>query len=275
MPVPLAIGGLDSLNAAPLQWGLARGRASRALPLQLTLRTPAASAAALADGSADVALVPSIAVPLLPGARVVPGLAIAARRRVRSVLLLATRPLAALRTVAVDASSTTSVALLRILLARRFGAHPEFVPRAADATAMLRDHDAALLIADAALTASAPGVEAHDLATLWAEWTGLPFVFALWVVRDGVDAPGLEAALLDSRAEGLENLPALVSEFSARPGWPGGPALTAYLSELLHYALGPEEEASLARFYSEAGTLGLLPAIAPDPIRARRVGSAS
>jgi len=275
VPVLLAIGGLDSLNAAPLQWGLTRGRAAHALPLRLTLRTPAASAAALAGGAADVALVPSIAVPRLRGARVVPGLAIAARRRVRSVILLANRPLADLRRVAVDSTSTTSVALLRILLARRFGSYPDLVPHDADAAAMLRDHDAALLIADAALTASAPTAEIHDLATLWAEWTGLPFVFALWVVREGVEVPGLEAALLDSRAEGLENLAALVSEASARPGWPGGSALTAYLSELLHYGLGPEEEASLARFYQEAEALGLVPAVAPDLLPERRAERAS
>jgi chorismate dehydratase len=257
------IAGLDGLNAAPLQWGLTRGRAAARHDLRLMLRNPAASAAALAAGEADVALTPSIELQHLPGVRAIPGICVAARRRVRSVVLISKREPADLRSVAVDRGSRTSVALLQILLTRLFGTRPRLAAHDADPEAMLSRHDGALLIADAALRAPDDRWQVHDLAELWADWTGLPFVFAMWAVRPGLEIPWLAQTLLDSRAEGMAHLGELVREHAARDGYPEAPALTAYLSELLHYTLGPEEEASLARFFSEARLLGLTPEVIP------------
>ncbi len=260
----LRISGLDGLNAAPLQWGLLHGSAAARGDLEITLRSPAASAAALAAGQADVALIPSIELQRHPGLKVVPGICVAARRRVRSVILLARRPPAELGTVGVDETSRTSVALLRILLWKRFGVRPRLVELPPDPHAMLRRCDGALLIANAALCAPAGGWAVYDLAELWAGWTGLPFVFAVWAARPGVEGAGLAALLAGSRAEGMEQLPRLVAGHATRDGYPGGPALTAYLSELLHYNLGPEEARSLDRFFAEAHGEGLIPA--PRPV---------
>jgi chorismate dehydratase len=259
MRTVLRIGGLDGLNAAPLQWGLDAGARAG---VDLTLRSPAASAAALAAGAADVALIPSIELAHLPGMKVIPGLCVAARRRVRSVILLSRGAPEELRTVAVDETSRTSVALLRILLAQRFGARPQFVPAPPDPAAMMSTADGALLIADAALRAPAGPWQIHDLADLWFQWTGLPFVFALWAARPGVEIDRVEPLLRRARESGLRALPQLVAEHAARDGNPAGPELTAYLGELLHYSLGPAEEESLRLFFAEAHALALL----PDPV---------
>lgn len=256
MHTVLRIGGLDGLNAAPLQWGLDAGAGAG---LELTLRSPAASAAALAAGAADVALVPSIELAHLSGMTVIPGLCVAARRRVRSVILLTRGAPHDLRTVAVDHTSRTSVALLRILLARRFAAAPQFVPAPPDPAAMMSAADGALLIADAALQAPAGDWQIHDLAELWFQWTGLPFVFALWAARPGLEMDRVEPLLRRARESGLRALPQLVAQHAARDGNPAGPELTAYLGELLHYSLGPGEEESLRLFFAEAHALDLIP----------------
>ena len=255
----LRIGGLDGLNAAPLQWGLDSGAGGDAV---LTLRSPAASATALAQGEADVALIPSIELSRMAGLSVVPGLCVAARRHVRSVILLSRCAPEDLGTVAVDATSRTSVALLRILLARRFGATPRFVPAPPDPATMMAGADGALLIADAALRAPAGRWQSHDLAELWFQWTGLPFVFALWAARPGVDTVQAESILRRARKAGLRALPQLVAEHATRHGNPGAAELTSYLGELLHYSLGPAEEESLRLFFAEAHALDLI----PDPV---------
>ena len=252
----LRIGGLDGLNAAPLQWGLGKDSASG---VELTLRSPVASAAALAAGEAHVALIPTVELARQPGLQVVPGLCVAARRRVRSVVLITRDGPEKLRRVSVDETSCTSVILLRLLLARRFGVRPVMEPCVAHVETMMARSDGALLIADAALRAPTSGWQVHDLAELWASWTGLPFVFAVWAARPGTDMARVEILLRGARADGLRHLPQLVARHATRHGNPGGPALTAYLGELLHYSLGPEEVLSMRRFFGEAHALDLIP----------------
>ncbi|MFQ5718224.1 MAG: menaquinone biosynthetic enzyme MqnA/MqnD family protein [Acidobacteriota bacterium] len=267
----LRIHGLDSLNAAPLQWGLADGSLIAGRPVEFATGTPAESAAALATNRADVALIPSIELQRIESLSVVPGICVAARRRVRSVLLLARREISQVRTVAVDTSSRTSAILVRILLQRRLGIEPTYVPCAPDAQAMLSRCDAALLIADAALGRTPPGVVSHDLAELWFEWTGLPFVFAVWAARPGLDMAALTGRLEEVRVEGRRHIPDLARRGATRPGLPDAPDLERYLRELLHYTLGPEEEASLLRFFDEAYRAGALHRIRPLRIAPRNV----
>jgi chorismate dehydratase len=272
----LRFGGLDGLNAAPLQWGLTRGGLARRDDLRLTLRSPAESARALASGDADVALIPTIELQRRAGLQVIPGISVAARRRVGSVVLLTRDDPARLETIAVDRSSRTSVALLRILLQRRFGVWPRLVEHAPNPETMLGNHDGALLIADAALRAAHHDGQVHDLAELWAEWTGLPFVFAVWAARPGIDDPAVGEILAESRAEGLRHLADLVDEHAGRDGNPDEAELTAYYGEMLHYTLDSDEEASLARFFNEACALGLIPEVAPlrlYPTRAQAEGA--
>lgn len=253
------------LNSLPLLHGLIL----RPLPgcdrIDLSLSTPAESARALAEGRADAALLPSIEAARIPGLRHLPGIAIATDKRVRSVIVIASRPIDQCRSLALDASSRTSVALLHILLARRFHCRPRLEVMPPDVEAMLSRHDGALLIADHALRPLPPGLVILDLAEEWHALTGLPFVFALWAVREGANFGAAEAELLTASLEsGRRALPEIAATEAAALGLEIEAAL-AYLRENLSYRLGEAERAGLSRFLTLAAEEGLLHAGAASP----------
>jgi chorismate dehydratase len=178
---------IDYLNAAPLNYGFKHGLGFE--HFHLKFHVPSLCADRLREGLVDAGLISSIEYLRIPGLRIVPGLCIASPKRVRSVVVLSKVPPEEIRTLALDTSSRTSVVLSQILLRERFGVHPEVVDLAPDQTAMLDQCDAALLIGDVAMRARREGLLVLDLAEEWHAWTGLPFVFALWCVRE--DAPPL------------------------------------------------------------------------------------
>jgi chorismate dehydratase len=164
---------------------------------QVDRTTPSECAARLAAGQADIGLVPIAALAANPTLRILPGCTIASKHRVRSLLLVrrATQPLAALRSVAADTASRTTVAYARILFHRWGNPSVPFLPLAADLDRMLDHADAAILIGDPALLAleerenrlerTGEDLVYHDLAEEWITLTGLPFVSAVWAVALG------------------------------------------------------------------------------------------
>ena len=178
----LRISAISFLNTAPLMWDFEHGDAGRDFAIEYTI--PSACAAALAANQADVGIIPAFTYAEIPGLVILPNIAIAAKDFVRSILLVSKRPIDEVETVATDTSSRTSVALLQVLFAKFFGGQRQFTPHAPQLESMLRNHDAALLIGDVALEVSV-GKEyfVYDLAHLWRERTGKPFVFAFWAVR--------------------------------------------------------------------------------------------
>src|SRR5215468_8353228 len=195
------------LNAVPLAWGILEGAQKENFdPL---LSTPAECADQLARGSVDIGLIPSIEFQRIKGSRIVPGPAVAAMNRVRSVILVSVVPLWKVKTVACDSGSRTSVALAKIIFSDFYHTHPDFKPAEPNLASMLAHSDAALLIGDHALKfmedndlpnadrqkpilrlGSEP-LEVFDLAERWRFLTGLPFVFAFWAVRDGFKDAGI------------------------------------------------------------------------------------
>src|SRR5208337_4255610 len=168
------------LNTVPLIWGMLHGEQRGQFELQFTV--PSGCADAIAQRQADVGIVPSIEYQRLDGVEILPGMSIASKREVKSVLLLSNMPLAKVQTVALDESSRTSAALVRILMQKFYSRRVSFSPAAPDPGEMLRRADAALLIGDPALTYGGPA-EVFDLASEWRKFTGLPFVFAVWMGR--------------------------------------------------------------------------------------------
>ncbi len=191
-----------------------------------------------------------------------PGLAIAATHEVRSVLLVSKVPVGEIRSVALDENSRTSAALVRILLAERYGLSPKAAPAAADLESMLAGADAALLIGDPALAVPRERYVVLDLAGEWLEATGLPFVFAVWAVREGVDAEGLVERLQASLEAGLAQLDAIVAETALETGLEPA-VLRDYYTRNLRYHMGPAEQAGLAEFLRRAHAHGLAPAPRP------------
>ena len=263
-PKPFRLSIIDYLNAAPLNYGFKNGLGYEHFHLKFQL--PSQCAEQLLRQEVDAALISSIEYLRIPGLKIVPGLCIASPKRVRSVIILSKVPPEEIRTLALDTSSRTSVVLAQILLRERYGVNAEAVDMAPDLDTMLARCDAALLIGDVAMRARREGLLVLDLAEEWHSWTGLPFVFALWMVRAEapvLDVPGGVAPFFHKSLEmGQRNLTAMVDEAWRTIGWTK-PELREYLTENIAYSLGEAERDSLALFFEKAVAHGFAPELKP------------
>ena len=254
----MRVGAVRYLNAKPLYHELER----LAPGVSLVMDYPSALADRLGRGELDVALIPSVE--YLRGAsrgyRILPGFAIAARGPVRSVKLFSRVPFGQIRRLALDEGSRTSRALCRVWLDAAHGVNPariETLPIGVpveESTA-----DAVLLIGDRAMRdPSGSFHEVVDLAEAWNSLTGLPFVFALWVARPGVDLGDLPDVLARVKRESLADVDHLASLHGPPLGLDHDLCVD-YLTKSLSYDLGAAEVAGLRRFARMAAALGLAP----------------
>ncbi len=261
----LRISAISYLNTAPLMWDFEHGPAGQNFEISYTV--PSLCAKALADGSADIGIIPAAAYAQIPGLQVLPDIAIASRRAVRSILLVSQIPLELVRTVALDTSSMTSVALTRILLEKWMGGGRTFTSMEPDIEKMLNECDAGLLIGDPALQVDRQKYHTVDLAEEWIRYTGKPFVFAFWVVREAAlreadPALDLAAVFRESRDHGLvpESLERISRDWAPRVGLSEG-EVSKYLTESIHYSLDPGCLEGLELFYRYAAELDFLPTV--------------
>ncbi len=248
-------------------WDFEHGDAGREFDISYTL--PSACARALAEGTADIGIIPAAAYAEIPGLQVLPEVAIASRRAVRSILLASKVPIDQVRTVALDTSSMTSVALTKVLFEKWLGGGRTYTAMAPDVDAMLADHDAGLLIGDPALKIERKRYHTIDLAEEWIRHTGKPFVFAFWAVRgdalrEAAPAVDLPAVFQKSRDHGLEaaNLNQIAREWAPRLDVAESD-VKSYLTQNIHYQLDPGCLEGLRLFYQYAAEIGALPA-APE-----------
>ena len=223
----IRLGAVGYLNARPLVYGL-----DRAPEFSLRFDVPSRCAALLHEGQIDVGLIPSIEYLHHPqgraagGYRIVPDLAIASRGPVASVAIYTTKPIADVRSIAMDTSSRTSVALVRVLCARAFHIHPEVHPCPPDLRAMLIGADAALIIGDNALFMEAGvaqlALEKIDLGDAWTKMTGLPFVYAFWAGRPGALTASQVAALQVARDNGVARASEIAAAYCPGDAGEGG-----------------------------------------------------
>lgn len=230
---------------------------------------PSECARALADGTADIGIIPAAAYATIPGLQVLPDVAIASRQAVRSILLVSRKPVEQIRTVALDTSSMTSVALTKILFEKWLGGGRTFTSMAPDVENMLSQCDAGLVIGDPALKIDRSRYCTLDLAEEWIRFTGKPFVFAFWAVRSAALAeadPSLDLAAIfrDSRDHGLQStsLQQIAQEWSPRIGISEAD-VRSYLSENIHYQFDAGCIEGLQLFYRFANEIGAL-ARAPE-----------
>lgn len=267
----LRVGSVPYLVGRPLDEGLEHEPG-----VALERRVPAELVEGLRAGRLDVALVSSIELFRRPGYRYLDGLGVAGEGHVGSVQVFLRAPVADVASVALDPSSRAAATLVRVLFERRIGgdaglprAKPRLVevapgsdPRAADADAWLRIGDPALR---EHLAADAPPV--FNPSAEWTARTGLPFVFAAWIVRAGVDLDDEHlAAFARARRRGVERVDALAVE--AARAWRLGEAdCRRYLRDECRYEPGPRMHATLTRFRDEAAAIGLARAdLAPEPV---------
>lgn len=261
----LRISAISFLNTAPLMWDFEEGETARRLKehFEIAYTVPSRCAEDLKAGSADIGIIPVAAYTTIPGLVVIPDVAIAAKRAVRSILLVSKLPLEKIRSVATDDSSRTSAALVEIFLRKFVGIEPGFQRQRADLREMLHWHDAALLIGDVALQAETEGYYAYDLAEQWQRWTGRPFVFAFWAVREAAlagAAPGLNitAVFQASRDNGLRQVPEIVRSWAPRLGLSPS-VVSEYLTENIDYRLDSDNLEGLRLFYRYAAECNVLP----------------
>jgi chorismate dehydratase len=274
----LRIGRIPYINCYPVYGAIDRGLVR--LDAELVDGVPTALNSLMAAGDLDVSVVSAVEY-----ARdskrylLLPDLAISCDGAVRSVMLFSKRPATELtgRRVLVSRSSMTSVALLEILFESVWHARPNFAPTNAELSDVANfdseEHDARLVIGDAALllqsAADRPYEHAYDLGEVWKTWTGLPFVFAVWVAQRDVrvdDALVAHASLINSRNWGIANVPTLARQAAESTGVPVK-ACEQYLSGL-DYGLSYPHLAGLTDFYRRLvdrgtvpqGTLTFLPA---------------
>ena len=287
--VPLRVAAISFLNPAPLLYNFEHEPIARTLRQRYDVHytSPSDCARELHAGSADLGLIP--VAELTPDLAIVPGCTIASLDEVRSILLLVRNPgnlpvheaLARVRTVATDAVSRSSVAYTRILFEHFHGAHPGYIEQTANPLAMLAAADAALLIGDPALLARERRAEIDadtdtpllwlDLAQLWRERTGLPWVAAVWALRPealeegAVPANQLVADLVASRDAGLAHIDELVSEWAPRLAIPSA-TIRTYLTRNIHYVLDAECLRAITLFRSLAAEINALPPLPLLPL---------
>ncbi len=247
------VGCVNYLNARPLWHGL--GKHPDLFSLKYAV--PSRVSSWLHSGEVDLALVSSIEYG--PRYRVVPGAAVTSIGPVASVAAYSRKPLTRARSVALDSSSRTSAALMRILCAEWFDIEPEFVTMDPNLPAMLQRCDAALFIGDRALFVDhvGMGLRKHDLCEEWRGMTRLPFVFAFWTGRPDALTPAHLQAVRDSRRAGVTALDDI-----ACAHYPHNESLAAtgraYLHKNIQYRFDVDCFASLQRFYISASKLGII-----------------
>ena len=254
----IRVGAVEYLNARPLVHGLD----TRGELFDIRYAVPAKCASLLHDKSVDLALIPSIEYLHKPDYRIVRDIAVVSNGPVASVALFTERPVAAIRSIAVDSSSRTAVALLRVLCAQWFDLEPKFVTVHPDLQAMLKRCDAALLIGDAALYTEhiTNGLEKVDLGEEWVAMTSLPFVWAFWVGRPDTVTPAHIAALRAARDSGLQALNAIAEKYAPVGEEGDGVEIAkAYLRENVQYALDERGRAGIKKFFGAAADIGIVP----------------
>lgn len=248
----MRIGSTPFLNVRPLVWGLEMEHEIVPLP-------PSRMAKALLERRVDVAVVPVVEMFRDPRLRLLPAAAIGSRGAVRSVRLLSRGGLAATRVLFADSNSSTSVLLARLLLRRRFGVGRLVVRRVDPGRfhpARLRMGQILLQIGDMALRPAPRGLKVHDLGNLWREMTGLPFVFAPWMVRRGEVPRGALGLLKRAAREGMRDVRQVARDYA--PVGCSTASCVRYLRENLSFRIGPAERRSIRLFERLLRKEGLL-----------------
>lgn len=279
----LRISIVEFLNTAPLVWGFTDGPLVGRYDLSFTV--PSKCADALREGMADVAIIPAIEYQRIDDLVVLPGMSVAAKSEVRSILLIAKKPIERARRIALDTSSRSSVALVQLLCRNFWGISPQFVRAAPDPASMLAEADAALIIGDPALRIAikaeelrtktpseefccggdpnaqiVPGVDSlfvYDIAHQWREMTARPAVLAVWAARRDIATPELVADFEASKAFGMSRIREIAEGASMKLELPV-PELERYLRENIDFSLDAENLSGLNLYFKQCAEAELI-----------------
>jgi chorismate dehydratase len=284
----LRISVVEFLNTAPLVWGFTDG--PLAGKYDLAFAVPSVCAEALRGGQVDIGIIPAIEYQRIDGLVALPGMAIASKQEVRSLLVVAKRPIELAKRIALDTSSRSTVALVRMLAAEYWKISPGFVDAAPEPSRMLETADAALVIGDPALEISlkmdvladkapsgeqccqgdpddmpVPGFETlfvYDIVHQWRQLTGQPSVLAMWAGRRDVITPEVINDFFASMKYGQQHLREIAEAASIKLDLPPR-ALERYLTENINYDLDAENLSGLRVYFEKAAAAGIIPEARP------------
>jgi len=245
------VGAVSYLNSKPLIEGL-----EKVLPAgNLHLNYPSRLADDLSAGRLDVALIPSVEYFYRDDYKIISDACVATHGPVLSVKLYTRVPWGEIRTLALDEGSRTSIALSRVLLAERYGVEPELFPLPMSQSTTDTNCDAILLIGDRAIHSPVEKFAAiWDLGEEWVNWTGFPFVFAMWVASTSLDSDQIEPLLCKARDNGLMNIEKIAKR-EAKQLELTQQAACSYLKKNLHFKMGSAERRGLELFQQLASNL--------------------
>lgn len=247
----LRVGSVSFLNAKPLIYGLDAAR-----DVRLELDVPSRLLDGLLEDRYDVALLPVIDYQRMPDLRVLTSGGIGCDGPTLTVRIFSPVPVERIRTLACDTDSHTSVGLARVVLSKLYGIHPKLVELS---SGVVKDDTTALLLIGDKVVCEEPQGLAHqlDLGEAWKRLTGLPFVFAAWIARGGVDLRDLPARLERAKHDGLAHLDEIIARHAVPRGWPADVA-RRYLAEHLQFDVGPDQLRAIRLFHEYAVEVGFL-----------------
>lgn len=249
-------------NSAPLIWSFWKG-SKQAEVEYLPDAAPAKCAEMLQTGKVEIALTPVIEYQRIEDVLIVPHVCIGAREQVKSVILVTKgKDLREAKSIALDVSSKTSVALTSIIFRDFFERSPKFVSHAPDVEKMLEKHDAALLIGDPALRVDRAKYRVSDVAEIWREFTGKGFVFAFWLVRKTAIEQARKIDFVGARDEGLSKIEEIIDFYLPQVSLNEND-FRRYLTENISYTLDDELLEGLRLYYRLARRHNLIPEIKP------------
>jgi chorismate dehydratase len=279
----LRISIVEYLNTAPLVWGFTDGPLAGRYDCSFTV--PSKCAEALRAGNVDVAIIPAIEYQRMENVVLLPEMCVAAKGEVRSILVIARKPIELAKRVALDTSSRSSAGLVQLLCRNFWGISPEFIASEPDPAAMLANADAALVIGDPALRIAVkleqlaekkpngefccggdpndqavPGVDSlyvYDVAHQWREMTALPCVLAVWAARREAVTPELVADFATSKQFGMANISDIAEGAALKLDLPAR-SLERYLRENIDFHLDAENIAGLELYYKLCAEAGLI-----------------
>jgi chorismate dehydratase len=249
------------LNTAPLIWSFLYGSKRDAVEL-FTHKAPSRCAEMLRSGEVDAALVPVIEYQRIPDVAIVPGVCVGSQTAVRSVVLASKQNnLKKIKRVALDDSSRTSVALVKIIFREFLGFEPEWQTSPPDLRAMLEHNDAALIIGDPAMKIPRDKVRVFDLATLWHDFTGFGFVFAMWMAGAKSAEQLRVIDFKAARDEGLANL----DDIAQRQGDPtlSGDEIRDYLTRNIVFQMDENMMKGLELYFELARKHKVIESVKP------------
>lgn len=261
MIIPFPLAASSYLNSAPLIWSFLHG--SKRGQVDFIEAVPARCADLLARNEVEGALVPVIEYQRISGGSLVPDVCVGSQKEVLSVVLVSKdSELESIRSIALDDSSRTSATLVKVIFREFLDHEPAWTTRSPDLEEMLERNDAALIIGDPGMTFPRTGLKVWDMANLWRAYTGLGFVFAMWMIADSGIERARQVDFAGARDEGVAHVEDIVAEYEKKIPMPLS-ELRKYLTENIVFSVDDSMKRGLQLYFELAFKHGLIETVKP------------